>query len=53
MSWGDCDFAGSGDAEEPAHGGCVMMAGHLGPHKDCNGREWYTSDQKDYKPEPL
>jgi hypothetical protein len=45
MSFADCDFFGSGEASDQ-HAGCVKMAGHIGPHKDCFGREWYTQDQE-------
>lgn len=48
MSWGDCDFAGDGqvDYKHSNHGDCAKMAGHIGPHEDCAGREWWTDTRK-------
>lgn len=43
MSFADCDFSDSGQASEQ-HGRCTKMAGHAGPHKDCNGVEWDTKE---------
>ena len=44
MSWGDCDFAGKGQAEGPYHGDCIKMAGHRDtPHQDYWGREWFDT----------